>query len=60
MDVSGAVWLSGFSLILAFNQVVIKLTSGGFQPVFMASLRSFLALAVLGIWMWSQNIAIFP
>ena len=60
MDVSGAVWLSGFSLILAFNQVVIKLTSGGLQPVFMASLRSFLALAVLGIWMWSQNIAIFP
>ncbi|MGB1510041.1 MAG: DMT family transporter [Paracoccaceae bacterium] len=60
MDVSGAVWLSGFSLILAFNQVVIKLTSGGLQPVFMASLRSFLALVVLGIWMWSQNIAIFP
>ena len=60
MDVSGAVWLSGFSLIVAFNQVVIKLTSGGLQPVFMASLRSFLALAVLGIWMWSQNIAIFP
>lgn len=60
MDVSGTVWLSGFSLILAFNQVVIKLTSGGLQPVFMASLRSFLALAVLGIWMWSQNIAIFP
>lgn len=60
MDVSGAVWLSGFSLILAFNQVVIKLTSGGLQPVFMASLRSFLALAVLGIWMWSQNIALFP
>ena len=60
MDVSGAVWLSAFSLILAFNQVVIKLTSGGLQPVFMASLRSFLALAVLGIWMWSQNIAIFP
>ena len=60
MDVSGAVWLSGFSLIVAFNQVVIKLTCGGLQPVFMASLRSFLALAVLGIWMWSQNIAIFP
>jgi drug/metabolite transporter (DMT)-like permease len=60
MDVSGAVWLSGFSLILAFNQVVIKLTSGGLQPVFMASLRSFLALVVLGIWMWSQNIALFP
>ncbi|MEK9757331.1 MAG: DMT family transporter [Paracoccaceae bacterium] len=60
MDVSGAVWLSGFSLILAFNQVVIKLTSGGLQPVFMASLRSFLALVVLGIWMWSHNIALFP
>ena len=60
MDIKGVVWLLGFSFLMACNQVVIKLASGGLQPVFMASLRSFFALVVLGIWMWSQNIALLP
>ena len=60
IDIKGVVWLSSFSFLLACNQVVIKLASGGLQPVFMASLRSFFALVVLGIWMWSQNITLLP
>ena len=60
MDMSGAVWLSFFSFLLACNQVVIKLTSSGLQPVFMASLRSFLALLVLALWMRWKNIPLLP
>ena len=38
IDLFGAVALSSFSLLLAFNQVVIKVTNGGLQPVFFAGL----------------------
>ncbi|MFP4275182.1 MAG: EamA family transporter, partial [Paracoccaceae bacterium] len=51
IDAAGAVMLVGFSLLLGFNNVVIKHTGGGFQPVFMAGLRSVGALAVLLLWM---------
>jgi len=50
IDLFGAVALTGFALLLAFNQVVIKVTNGGLQPVFFAGLRS--AGAVLCIWLW--------
>ena len=50
IDAFGAVALTGFSLLLAFNQVVIKVTNGGLQPVFFAGLRS--AGAVLCILLW--------
>ncbi len=50
IDAFGAVALTGFALLLAFNQVVIKVTNGGLQPVFFAGLRS--AGAVLCIWLW--------
>lgn len=50
IDLFGAVALSSFALLLAFNQVVIKVTNGGLQPVFFAGLRS--AGAVLCIWLW--------
>ena len=60
MDINGAIWLAGFSFLLACNQVVIKLASEGLQPVFMASLRSFFALVVLGIWMSLQKIPLLP
>ena len=50
IDLFGAVALSGFALLLAFNQVVIKVTNGGLQPVFFAGLRS--AGAVVCIWLW--------
>ncbi|MFP4328321.1 MAG: DMT family transporter [Paracoccaceae bacterium] len=51
IDAAGAVMLVGFSLLLGFNNVVIKHAGGGFQPVFMAGLRSVGALAVLLLWM---------
>ncbi|MDX8352194.1 DMT family transporter [Cognatiyoonia sp. IB215182] len=50
IDLFGAVALTGFALLLAFNQVVIKVTNGGLQPVFFAGVRS--AGAVLCIWLW--------
>ncbi len=51
IDLFGAVALTGFALLLAFNQVVIKVTNGGLQPVFLAGLRSLGAVVCLGLWM---------
>lgn len=51
IDLRGATGLVMFATVLAFNQVVIKVTNGGFGPVFAAGLRSGLALLVLGLWL---------
>lgn len=51
IDLAGAAGLVVFATVLAFNQVVIKVTNGGFGPVFAAGLRSGLALLVLAIWL---------
>ncbi len=51
MDMPGALALVLFFLLLAVNQVVIKLTNDGFQPVFAAALRSLLAIPVIWGWM---------
>ena len=50
IDLFGAAALTGFALLLAFNQVVIKVTNEGLQPVFFAGARS--AGAVICIWLW--------
>ncbi|WP_373635512.1 DMT family transporter [Yoonia sp. SS1-5] len=50
IDAFGAIALSGFALLLAFNQVVIKVTNEGLQPVFFAGIRS--VGAVMCIWLW--------
>ena len=50
IDAFGAAALTGFAALLAFNQVVIKVTNGGLQPVFFAGLRS--AGAVVCVWLW--------
>ena len=52
IDTFGAVALTGFALLLAFNQVVIKVTNGGIQPVFFAGIRS--AGAVICIYAWMR------
>ena len=52
IDAFGATALASFALLLAFNQVVIKVTNGGLQPVFFAGLRS--AGAVLCIYLWMR------
>lgn len=53
MDGFGASALIAFAITLAFNQVVIKVTNGGFSPVFMVALRSVVAgVAVAGWMVW--------
>ena len=51
IDGFGAVALVGFAALLAFNQVVIKVTNGGLQPVFFAGVRSAGAVLCLYLWM---------
>lgn len=58
MDAFGAAALIAFALHLAFNQVVIKVTNGGFGPVFAAGLRSAGAVVVLLIWMRLRGISL--
>lgn len=58
IDAMGAVMLTGFATLLAFNQVVIKVTGGGFGPVYMAGLRSVGAVVVILLWMRWRRIAI--
>ena len=58
MDTFGAIALSLFALHLAFNQVVIKVTSGGFEPVFGAGIRSLGAMLVLMVWMSWRGVGI--
>jgi drug/metabolite transporter (DMT)-like permease len=50
LDVFGGSVLLGVTLLLAFNQIIIKLVNDGLQPVFFAGLRS--ALAVGFVWAW--------
>ncbi len=57
VDAIGAVMLTSFAAILAFNQVVIKVTGGGFGPVYMAGLRSIGALLVILVWMRLRQIS---
>ncbi|WP_152467050.1 DMT family transporter [Sulfitobacter sp. THAF37] len=58
MDLFGAVALIAFALHLAFNQVVVKVTAGGFSPVFSAGLRSAGAVVVLLIWMKLRGVSL--
>ena len=56
IDAFGATALIAFALHLAFNQVVIKVTNGGFGPIFAAGLRSAGAIVVLFLWMRLRGI----
>ncbi len=44
IDTFGASALVAFAVLFALNQVAIKVTNGGFQPVFAAALRSVIAI----------------
>ncbi|WP_298912443.1 DMT family transporter [uncultured Roseobacter sp.] len=57
IDAFGATALIAFALHLAFNQVVIKWTNGGFGPVFAAGLRSAGAVVILLIWMKMRGVS---
>lgn len=50
IDAFGAASLIGFSVLLGFNQVVIKVVNGGLQPVFFAGLRSL--GVIFCVWLW--------
>lgn len=55
MDMVGAAGLVGFSLMLAFNQLVIKFTNTGVAPVFGAGVRSAIGVGVLVLWMVARR-----
>lgn len=55
IDLPGAVALIGFSALLGFNQVVIRVVNEGLQPVFFAGLRSAGALFCVYLWLWARN-----
>jgi drug/metabolite transporter (DMT)-like permease len=50
LDGFGAAGMIGFATLLAFNQVVVKVTGGGFSPVFQVTLRSAGAVIFLLLW----------
>ncbi|MEL6451382.1 MAG: DMT family transporter [Pseudomonadota bacterium] len=58
IDLLGALALTGFALNFGLNQVVVKVSNGGFQPVFMAALRSIGAVVVLLAWMRMRGISV--
>jgi drug/metabolite transporter (DMT)-like permease len=58
MDMSGATALVAFALLLGFNQVVIKVSGGGFGPVFLAALRSAGAVVILLVWMRLKGVPV--
>ena len=58
MDMIGAVALIAIALNFGLNQVVVKVSTGGFQPVFMAALRSAGAAVVLLIWMRAWGVSV--
>lgn len=55
LDLFGTSLLLGLTLLLAFNQVLVKWVNTGLQPVFFAGLRSVLAVVFLGGWMWFRG-----
>ncbi len=58
LDTFGAVALTAFALHLAFNQVVIKVTNGGFDPIYQAGLRSAGAAVVMVLWMRLRGVSL--
>ncbi len=62
LDGAGTAALAGVALLLAFNQIIIKVTNEGLQPVFFAGARSALAVIFVAAWMrWrGQPLGIAP
>ena len=60
VDLTGSAYLVFFSLLMASNQIAIKLGNQGFDPVFMAGTRSSLGLLALLAWMYFRSLLVFP
>lgn len=58
LDAFGTAAMLGFAVLFAFNQVVIKVTIEGLQPIFLAGLRSLIGLAALFVWMRLRGVSI--
>jgi drug/metabolite transporter (DMT)-like permease len=57
LDAMGGAVLMGVTLLFAVNQLIIKITNAGLQPVFFAGLRSVLAIAFVLAWMRYRGIS---
>ncbi len=57
LDVIGVAAMLSFAVLFAFNQVVIKVTIEGIQPIFAAGLRSAIGFGALALWMWARGIS---
>lgn len=51
MDTNGALWLVTLAIVLGLNQVAVKFTNNGLQPIFWAGLRSAFAALCIAIWL---------
>lgn len=51
LDAFGGTALLGVTLLLAFNQILVKWVNTGLQPVFFAGLRSVLAIGFVALWL---------
>ena len=58
LDAFGVTALTAFAALLAFNQVVIRVTNEGMQPVFFAGLRSAGGVVCLGAWMALRGVPV--
>ncbi|MGL4321898.1 MAG: DMT family transporter [Paracoccaceae bacterium] len=56
LDATGAAVLLGVTLLFAVNQLIIKITNQGLQPVFFAGMRSVLAVVFVAAWMRYRGI----
>lgn len=56
LDGFGLGMLIAVALVLAGNQIIIKIVDRGLQPVFFAGLRSALAVVFVGGWLWYRGL----
>ena len=56
LDNTGLGALLAVSLLLAFNQILVKYVNGGLQPVFFAGLRSAIAVVFVTGWLWYRGL----
>jgi drug/metabolite transporter (DMT)-like permease len=60
LDATGFWLLFGLSVVFAGNNILVKLGTGAFQPVAMASLRSAIALVAVAGWMVWRGLPFRP
>ncbi|MEO8245253.1 MAG: DMT family transporter [bacterium] len=56
LDKVGFGALLAVSLLLGFNQIMVKYVNEGLQPVFFAGLRSAIAVVFVGLWLWYRGL----